>query len=279
MIETMKNTTFFISLLLMLSICVFVGCGTSKEKKSVDTALENPSSTKLPNAADKIYAKPQVPILCYHRIEDGRHDEYSVSVSAFAEQMKLLADSGYHTVSPRELYDYLVFNDTLPSRPIMLTFDDARVEQATVAAPEMEKYGFRGVFFIMTITYNKKNYMSKDQIKLLSERGHTIGFHSWDHTRATHYTNDSILRVNVVNPKKELESIVGAPVDYFAYPYGLTDSSTCRLMEHYFKLSFILSTPQDSVYPLQTVRRMIVPSSWSAPGVLRAMQRTFTRKN
>lgn len=275
-----KYIHYSISLFLLLSL--FLSCGIDKDKQDTTSLLSDSISSAivdLTNSDAAIYAKQQVPILCYHRIEDGRNDEYSVSVRAFDQQMKLLSDSGYHTITPSQLYDYLVFNKTLPSRPVMITFDDARVEQATVAAPLMQKYGFKGVFFIMTITYDKKNYMSKAQIKSLAQDGHTIGFHSWDHTRATRYSNDSILQVNVIAPKRGLEEIVGTSVDYFAYPYGLTDAATCQLMENHFKLSFILSTPQDPNHPLQTVRRMIVPSHWSAQGMLKAMKRTFTRKD
>ncbi len=228
------------------------------------------------NTAAQIYAKLQVPVLCYHRIEDGRKGEYAISPATFAAHMKALADSGYHSISPDQLYDYLVKNKRLPDKPVMITFDDSRAEHYEIAAPVMEKYGFRGVFFIMTITYNKKNYMTKEQIAQLARSGHTVGLHSWDHTMATKY-EDSDWQKQVVNPKKELEKMIGKPVEYWAYPNGVYNHMAAEELSKYFKLSFILISKRDSIKPLQTIRRIIVPK-WTPQTLLRSMHETFDRK-
>ena len=159
----------------------------------------------------------------------------------------------------------------------MITFDDSRSEHFTIAAPEMEKYGFRGVFFIMTITYNKKNYMTKDQIAQLAKAGHTIGLHTWDHTMVTKFKDSADWQKEIVEPKEKLEKIVGMPVEYFAYPNGVYDHKGAMELSNYFKISFTLASRHDSIKPLQTVRRMIVPE-WTAQGLLKSMKRTFSKK-
>lgn len=240
-----------------------------------NTSTQTPTPERKKNTAEEIMAKTQVPVLCYHRIENGRNDEYTVSPASFEAQMKILKDSGYHSIDPDQLYNYLVYNDTLPGKPVLLTFDDSRVEHATIAAPVMEKYGFKGTFFIMTITYNKKNYMTKEQIAQLAQNGHTVGLHTWDHHMVTKY-NDSDWVKQIVDPQKQLAEITGKPVDYFAYPFGINDHKAAVELEKYFKLSFILSTKRDSMVPLQMVRRMIVPYSWSPTGMLKTMRTTFS---
>ena len=55
----------------------------------------------------------------------------------------------------------------------MLTFDDTDEEQYSIGAAEMNKYDFKGVYFVMTISINRPRYMSNDQLKTLSENGHT----------------------------------------------------------------------------------------------------------
>lgn len=273
---------FFVlfSLIFSFSACVKKAQSDTRENNSiqVDNRVENFSEKgHKANSALEIYHKKQVPVLCYHRIENGRKDDYTVTPATFEAHMKALADSGYHSVNPDQLYNYLVYNEKLPVKPVMITFDDSRVEHAAIAAPVMKKYGFKGVFFIMTITYNKKNYMSTNQIAELAKAGHTIGLHSWDHTKATKYDNDSILRVNIIEPRKKLEEIIGQPVNYFAYPYGLTNDMANKRMKNFFKMSFILSTRQDSVLPLQTIRRMIAPE-WKPQSLLHAMNKTFSRR-
>jgi peptidoglycan/xylan/chitin deacetylase (PgdA/CDA1 family) len=229
------------------------------------------------NTLARIYAKPEVPILCYHRISDGKKSDYTVSPATFTAHMKILADSGYHSILPEQLYDYLVYNKALPEKPVMITFDDSRVEHFVIAAPVMLKYGFRGVFFIMTITYNKKNYMTKEQIAQLAKTGHTVGLHSWDHTMVSKYKETADWQKQVVEPKEKLEKIVGRAVEYWAYPNGVYDSKGAEELSKYFKLSFTLASKRDSLQPLQTVRRMIVPEC-TPQGLLKAMHRTFGNK-
>jgi len=266
----------FIIPFLFSSAIILSGCGNSKpDSKKNEAAQTDSVETKVvPNTAAQILDKKQVPIICYHRIENGRNDEYTVSPASFTNQIKTLSDSGYHSISPDQLYDYLVFNKSLPEKPFMITFDDSRVEHATVAAPILEKYNFRGVFFIMTITYNKKNYMTTDQIAALAKAGHTVGLHSWDHTMVTKYDSLADWQKQIIEPKKKLESITGKPVEYFAYPYGLCNRKSASEMSKYMKLAFILSTKRDSIQPLHTVRRMIVPE-WTAQGMIRAMKKSF----
>jgi peptidoglycan/xylan/chitin deacetylase (PgdA/CDA1 family) len=275
----MKTKLFlFCTILLGFS---FYGCknaGKQHDNSNQDTITITETAVadvkSVVNSPEQILAKPEVPVLCYHRIEDGKKGDYTVSPATFSAHMRILADSGFQTISPAQLHDYLVHNATLPQKPVLITFDDSRVEHIEIAAPVMEKLGFKGVFFIMTITYNKKNYMTKDQIAELAKSGHTVGLHSWDHTMVTKYAEETDWQKQVIVPKEKLESIVGMEVDYWAYPNGVYDPKGAAELSKYFKLSFILTSKRDSIHPLQTVRRMIVPE-WTAQGLLKSIKRTF----
>lgn len=250
---------------------------TEKEKEVVPEKDNKVAPQSEKNSAVQILAKPEVPVLCYHRITDERKGDYTVSKSTFSAHMKILADSGYHAISPAQLYDYLVYNKELPKKPVMITFDDSRVEHSQIAAPVLEKNGFKGVFFIMTITYNKKNYMTTEQIAQLAKGGHTIGLHSWDHTMVIKYKDAADWQKELVAPKEKLEKIVGQPVEYWAYPNGVWDHKGAEELNKYFKLSFTLFAKRDSDFPLQTIRRIIVPEC-SGPKLLKSMRGTFAKK-
>ena len=228
-----------------------------------------------------ILAKKEVPVLCYHHIryfssgESASMKSYSVTPAAFADQMKTLHDSGYTTILPDQLYNYLVNGAALPPKPVMLTFDDTDKEQYTLGAKEMNKYGFKGVFFLMTIAINKKRYMSKEELKELADSGHAIQAHTWDHHMVTKYKGGD-WDTQFVRPKKLIEDITGKPVTYFAYPFGLWNNEAIpELKKAGYKMAYILSTKRDSVEPLYTIRRMIVPGTWSSQGMLKAMRSTF----
>jgi peptidoglycan/xylan/chitin deacetylase (PgdA/CDA1 family) len=277
------NRKFIIICSLLLGSIVICCSQTNKKPKTENsgqainkTVIKDSVVVKQAvNTHAQIYAKPEVPILCYHRITDERKGDYAVSIATFNSDIKILADSGYHSISPAQLYDYLAYNKALPAKPVMITFDDSRIEHFEIAAPVLEKYGFKGVFFIMTITYNKKNYMSTAQIAQLAKAGHTVGLHSWDHTMVTKYKDQADWQKELAEPKKKLEKIVDRPVEYWAYPNGVFDHKGAEELNKYFKLSFSL-TSRDSLLPLQTVRRMIVPES-SPQGLLKSMHRTFSK--
>ena len=276
----------FISL---LSSLFLLSCFQSKpdviEVKKTPTAkhpVEAPLKSTI-NTANVILATPQVPILCYHRIRnilptDGVNMKtYSVTPTAFSEQMKALHDNGYHSILPNQLYDYLAFGKALPSKPVMITFDDTREEHYTTGATEMNKYGFKGVFFIMTVSINRPGYMTKVQIKSLSDNGHTIGAHSWDHPLVTKYKGAD-WDIQLLKPKKLLEDITGKPVNYFAYPSGVWNKpAISKIKSSGYQLAFILSNERDSNEPLYTVRRLIVYGSLSTGGMLKAMKATFDK--
>src|SRR5690606_33296191 len=138
-------------------------------------------SLRKPADAATILSRKQVPILCYHQIRDWRATDsksakdYIIPINTFKEHIKMLADSGYHTVLPEQVYNYLVYGDPLPAKPVMLTFDDADLDQFTVAAPELRKYGFKAVYFIMTVSLGRPNDMTREQVKQLSDEGNIIG--------------------------------------------------------------------------------------------------------
>lgn len=238
---------------------------------------------KVAADATTILSKKEVPILCYHNIKDfsssasGNIKVYTVKPTAFAEQMKTLADAGYQTILPEQLYNYLVFDGSLPEKPIMITFDDTREEQFSIGAAEMKKYGFKGVFFIMTVSINRPGYMSKEQIKSLSDAGHVVGAHTWDHHMVTKYTGDD-WNTQLVKPKAKLEEIIGKPVTDFAYPFGLWNIVAIpEIKKSDYKMGYILSTKRDPVDPLYTIRRIIVSGTWSIEGTMKAINSSFTK--
>lgn len=98
--------------------------------------------------------------------------EYKVEESAFEAQVK-----------------------ALQGKDVVFTFDDGGVSFLTKAAPILEKYGFKGVFFISTKYIGTPGFLTKEQLKELSERGHVIGSHSHTHPEIfTKLSNKEIMR-------------------------------------------------------------------------------------
>ncbi|MEO6149649.1 MAG: polysaccharide deacetylase family protein [Mucilaginibacter sp.] len=245
---------------------------SANDSSAVQTETAVPANTK-PNNAAAILAKPQVPILCYHQIRDWRAKDskaakdYIVEVANFKAHIKMLADSGYHTILPDQLYDYLVYNKSLPSKPIMLTFDDTDLDQFTIANPELKKHGYKAVYFIMTVSIGRKgkfaDYMSRENIKQLSDEGNVIASHTYDHHNFKKFAGEDWV-TQIDKPTKKLEEITGKKIAYFAYPFGLWNAEGIpELKKRGFKAAFSLAEKRDQNDPLFTIRRILGSGYWS----------------
>ncbi len=262
-------------------IVILISCNNNKTeiKKSVNghasKSIKDSAATTPVADAPVIFSRKQVPVLCYHHIRSTRPGDYVVPPAIFAEQMKALADSGYKTILPDQLYNYLTTGAALPEKSVMLTFDDTDLEQFTIGASEMAKYNFKGVFFIMNISIGRPRYINKEQLKQLSDNGNDIEAHTWDHHRVTEYT-DADWDKQLTEAKAKLEGITGKPVKYFAYPFGLWNTTAIPPLQHRgIKMAFQLSAKRDSTQPLYTVRRMLVPGTWTISGLFKSMKATF----
>ncbi|MBO9672300.1 MAG: polysaccharide deacetylase family protein [Sphingobacteriaceae bacterium] len=284
----MKNLLLYGAVFTLL----FTACQSSKatkEKAAVVNAAETVKTDSVnakPADNKTILARREVPVLCYHQIRNNiasdskrAHDDI-IAPDKFREHMKMLADSGYHSILPDQLYQYLVYGAKLPEKPIMITFDDTDEDQFTVGSTTLKKYGFKGVYFIMTVSIGRKgriNYMTKEQIRQLSDEGNTIASHTYDHKNFATFT-DADWTTQIDEPTKKLEQITGKKVEYFAFPYGVFKSSTLhKLKEHGFKAAFILSTARDENYPLYTIRRIIDPGRYTAKNLYYSINKSFNK--
>jgi peptidoglycan/xylan/chitin deacetylase (PgdA/CDA1 family) len=294
--------------LLTVAAIIITGCqstseanGVSGDKKDTTQAIANAESKTAGleagdapkidvNAikiadAKTILGRKQVPILCYHQVRnwkstDGKvGKDYIVEEQNFKDQVKMLADSGYHSILPDQLYAYLNTGAALPSKPIMFTFDDTDMDQFTVAAPTLKKHGFKAVYFIMTVSIGRKgkfvDYMTKEQIKELSDNGNVIGSHTYDHKNFKKYTGKD-WEEQLDKPTKKLEEITGKKMTEFAYPFGLWNTvGIPELKKRGFKMAFALSTKRDENEPLFTIRRIIASGYWSPKTLSNSIKNSF----
>jgi peptidoglycan/xylan/chitin deacetylase (PgdA/CDA1 family) len=223
----------------------------------------------------------EIPVLCYHQIRnytaaDGANARaITVTPERFAAHMKMLADNGYTTILPDDLYAYYTQEKKLPPKPVMITFDDNTLSQYTQAMPILNCYGFKAVFFVMTVSIGKPGYMTRTQMKQLHDEGHVLGIHTWDHHAVTKYT-DADWKTQLDQPMKTLQQVTGVEPRYFAFPYGVWDAaSLLQLEKRGIRLAFILMNSRDEKRPLMTVRRLMVAGSTAADGLKRSMEEKF----
>jgi peptidoglycan/xylan/chitin deacetylase (PgdA/CDA1 family) len=115
-----------------------------------------------------------VPVLTYHGINERGASIYDVTPKRFAEQMAMLQRAGYHTISAEQ---YARFPGgsakDLPSRPILITFDDGQLDSYRHADPVLRRHGFRATMFVITQPIDRGNafYLRWDEVRHLRDSG------------------------------------------------------------------------------------------------------------
>jgi peptidoglycan/xylan/chitin deacetylase (PgdA/CDA1 family) len=114
-----------------------------------------------------------VPVLAYHGI-NGNRDRYSVSRAAFAAHMALLKRLGFQTIS---ITDYARFYRgepvDLPPRPILITFDDGRLDSYRGADEVLARDGFQATMFVITGEIERGNpfYLTWRELHRMADSG------------------------------------------------------------------------------------------------------------
>jgi peptidoglycan/xylan/chitin deacetylase (PgdA/CDA1 family) len=168
-----------------------------------------------------------VPILMYHYVGTvppgdpaaALRAELTVSPQAFEQQLDWLSDNGYHAIDLSDLRGYLRGENDLPSRPVVLTFDDGTADLYTTAYPMLLKHDMKAVAFIISGFLDAPGRVTRDQLVQMSRHGIEMGSHTYSHQDLTTEPPDR-LQMELQRPKQELEGLVGRPVLDFAYPSG-----------------------------------------------------------
>jgi len=171
-----------------------------------------------------------VPILMYHyiRVNPVKSDRagfiLSVTPADFAQQMRLLADNGFHTVTMAQVRAYVRDGKPLPPKPVAVTLDDGYDDAYTAARPILERYHQTATFFIITGFVDHPRYVTWGQVEALDHEGFEIGSHTVHHPSLPRLGAPS-LRFELETSRSTLESHLGHPVLDFCYPGGELDQA------------------------------------------------------
>lgn len=178
----------------------------------------------------------RVPILMYHYIRvssdpgDRLGFNLSVTPADFSRQMDWLAANGYHPIDFDDLRGYLLGQEDLPSRPVILSFDDGYRDMYTTAFPILRSHQFKAVSYIVSGFVNSPQYVTADQVMEMDVNGIQIGAHTVSHADLTRVSAPD-LRREVFDSKASLEALVGHPVFDFCYPTGKFNDAVVRMVQ------------------------------------------------
>jgi peptidoglycan/xylan/chitin deacetylase (PgdA/CDA1 family) len=217
-----------------------------------------------------------VPILMYHRIASPSASEppltqaLTVAPATFAAQMRWLRHAGFHAIRQEQLFAALEHGRPLPSRPVMITFDDGYRDVLWNAAPLLARLRMPATAYVVTgrIDDGDPSFLTWPELPRLEARGIEIGSHTVDHLDLTLLTRGRALD-ELERSRRALERHLGHPVQWFSYPAGRENPRVVRLVRRAGYVLAVTTRPgelQAASRPL-TLRRLEVLDTTGVRGL------------
>lgn len=228
----------------------------------------------------------KITVLMYHRIIDEKDlmtNHYNeagelhgtiVTLEQFEQQMKLLHDRNFHTLTLPEFQAFMEKDLDVPKNSVLITFDDGFKDNYVNGYDVLKKYGFNATIFLISgrIDKNPREYdpadaqfLSAEDISkstdVFSYYGHTHDFHERDVNGEAFLTIKSEEEIT-----KDLQRnfyIIG-DTKAFSYPFGVYNKKTLDVLkqldvEMAFTIKDGMAGPGDSI--LEIPRRGVYPGT------------------
>lgn len=166
----------------------------------------------------------KLPIIMYHNVcqKEALSTGLTISMTKLEAQFQHLTNENYTSFHLAELENKL----KIPSKSIVITFDDVTVNQLEYAVPLLNKYKLKATFFIpfkyigQSDQWNQgeEPIMTMDMLKSLGSNIE-LGLHSFEHQKYATLTKDEI-----DHDFEQCHAIINdnnlKVLPFLAYPYG-----------------------------------------------------------
>jgi len=210
----------------------------------------------------------QVPILMYHRIvtrSEGPHSLSSLEVppAQFAAQMKALADSGWRSITMRQLAADLIAGRSERPRTVVITFDDGYSDGYLNAAPILLRNRMVGTFFVITGRVGDSDYLTAAELCQLTAQGDEIANHTVHHLGLPELSATRAAW-EVDTAASMIQRWTGVVPVTFAYPFGSFDQG---VVDHVRTAGYWLAVTNREGAAESWPSRFLVPRIRVGPGM------------
>jgi peptidoglycan/xylan/chitin deacetylase (PgdA/CDA1 family) len=222
----------------------------------------------------------------YHSIAAGatrKFQRFAVDPAEFAAQMEYLAAAGYRTVTAAELASRWS-RGPVPSRVVVLTFDDAYTYFYSAALPVLHEHGFRATLYVPTgyvggttrfnVSVGEENraVLSWQALADIAAEGIEVAAHSHSHPQLDRVPA-AIVSDEVRRCRSLLEDKLGIAVDGFAYPFGFWNGAARQAVaaagyRYACAVAELMTVPGDDVL---TLPRLTVNAGIGVAGLTRLL--------
>lgn len=222
----MKKSPWIYGIIGLGMLLLTMGCG-----QTGNTAEQAAVPTPKPavETVQKEVPPKGIPVLMYHMIGEIPDNPAVLSEQHFRQQLELLKKEGFHPISLTELYDYMKNNAAVPTKPVVLTFDDGYPDTYSIVMPLMKEYGFKATVFIPADEVGKR--LTWDQIREMKANGLDIYSHSYHHRPLTDWGNAKQQYEEIEKGQSALKKELHLDNDMYCYPYGVYDDDSFKALQ------------------------------------------------
>jgi peptidoglycan/xylan/chitin deacetylase (PgdA/CDA1 family) len=164
-----------------------------------------------------------VPILLYHSVNDrpaAGQEAYTVTPAAFREHVRAISDAGRTALSIKDLASALRGERSLPSRAVLVTFDDGFADTRPAVELLLDA-GLEASVFVTSGLVGEKAMLTPSGVRNLAGLVE-VGAHSVTHPRLDEL-GAAQTATEISASKAAIEELTGNHLHSFAYPHGAYD--------------------------------------------------------
>lgn len=105
---------------------------------------------------------------------------------------------------------------------VYLTFDDGPSANTEAILDILDEYQIKATFFVL----GKEDETSKERLRMIYERGHTIGMHSYSHVYSEIYGSLEGFKADFWKSKQYLLDTLGADCRFYRFPGGSSNTAS-----------------------------------------------------
>ncbi|MBI5830749.1 MAG: polysaccharide deacetylase family protein [Armatimonadetes bacterium] len=204
---------------------------TAQAVASASALATPPAPTAEPTPPAPLAEKGNVStvVLCYHRIADKPDQQTVLPPDKFAAQLQWLADNKYQVLALRDVVKAMTDGTALPTRSVVITFDDGFLTDYKTAFPLLQKHQMPATVFVYTNWVGKAAGAVKwEQLAEMQASGLIdVQSHTLNHVDLvkTGRKGADQLKKELADSKAAIEEHLKKPCTIIAYPYGASNGA------------------------------------------------------
>lgn len=251
--KTKKNNLMPIALIIIAVIIITAAfaihaLNSSKNKSPKKTALNKQTAVnkKVKQSTEPKDPNPvNVPVLMYHSIAYEKNNDLRIPKEKLRQEMQIIKDNGFTPITLDQLYNHFTKETAIPSKPIVITFDDGYRDNYLNALPVLKEFGFKATVFVITCQIDSgTDFMTSAQLKEMNANGIDVECHTVTHPHLAQLDYDK-QATELKDSKSKLEALLNKKINYIAYPYGSYNDNTVKITESLgYKMAFTTNEGQ-----------------------------------